>query len=45
VKRKGTAVITANIVVSADGKTRTVTQTGKNAAGKDLKITSVYDKQ
>jgi hypothetical protein len=44
-KRKGEAVITANIVVSADGKTRTVTQTGKNAAGKDLKTTSVYEKQ
>jgi len=45
VKLKGAPVITANIVVSADGKTRTVTQTGKNAAGKDLKITSVYEKQ
>jgi hypothetical protein len=43
-KRKGTAVITANVVVSADGKTRTVTQTGKNAAGKDIKIVSVYEK-
>jgi hypothetical protein len=44
-KRKGAAVITAHIVVSEDGKTRTVTQTGKNAQGKDVKITSVYDKQ
>lgn len=43
-KRKGTAVITANVVVSADGKTRTVTQIGKNAAGKDVKIVSVYEK-
>jgi len=37
-------VITANVVVSADGKTRTVTQTGKDAKGKDLKIVSVYEK-
>ena len=44
-KRKGAAVITAHVVVSEDGKTRTVTQTGKDAQGKDLKITSVYDKQ
>jgi hypothetical protein len=45
VKRKGQAVITANVVVSADGKTRTVTQTGTNAQGKKLNIVSVYDKQ
>jgi hypothetical protein len=44
-KRKGTAVITANVVVSADGKTRTVTQSGKDAQGKDIKIVSVYEKQ
>ena len=44
-KRKSAAVITAHIVVSEDGKTRTVTQTGKDAQGKDIKITSVYDKQ
>ena len=44
-KRKGEAVITANVVVSADGKTRTVTQTGKDAKGKELKIVSVYEKQ
>lgn len=43
-KRKGTAVITASVVVSADGKTRTVTQTGKDAQGKDVKIVSVYEK-
>jgi len=45
VKRKGTAVITANVVVSADGKTRTVTQTGKDAKGRDMKTVSVYEKQ
>ena len=45
VKRKGAEVIKANIVVSADGKTRTVTQTGKDAQGRDLKTVSVYEKQ
>jgi hypothetical protein len=35
---KGTAAITANVVVSADGKTRTVTQTGKDAQGRDVKL-------
>jgi hypothetical protein len=44
-KRKGAAVITANVVVSPDGKTRTVTQTGKDAQGRDLKTVSVYEKQ
>ena len=44
-KRKGVAVIVANVVVSADGKTRTVTQTGKDAQGRDMKIESVYEKQ
>jgi hypothetical protein len=33
------------IVVSADGKTRTLTQTGKNAKGQDVHNTIVYDKQ
>ena len=44
-KRKGAEVIKANVVVSADGKTRTVTQTGKDAKGRDIKIVSVYEKQ
>jgi hypothetical protein len=44
-KRKGAPAITANVEVSADGKTRTVTQTGKDAKGKDIKIVSVYEKQ
>jgi hypothetical protein len=33
------------VVVSADGKTRTVTQTGTNAQGQALNISSVYEKQ
>ena len=44
-KRKGEATITANVVVSPDGKTRTVTQTGKDAQGRPVNIVSVYEKQ
>jgi hypothetical protein len=32
-------------VVSADGKTRTVTTSGTTAKGKSFKTTAVYDKQ
>ena len=42
-KGKNTTAIT--VVVSSDGKTRTVTQTGTNAQGQATKISSVYDKQ
>jgi hypothetical protein len=41
----GKGTITAKAVVSADGKTRTVTQVGTNAQGQALSITSVYEKQ
>ena len=44
-KLKGKAAITAKVVVSPDGKTRTVTQMGTNAQGQALNILSVYDKQ
>ena len=44
-KWRGKATIVAKIVVSADGKTRTVTQTGTNPQGQALSITSVYEKQ
>lgn len=44
-KLKGKATLNANVVVSADGKTRTVTQTGTDAKGREVKIVSVYDKQ
>jgi hypothetical protein len=37
--------LTTKIVVSKDGKTRTLTQTGKNANGQDVKNLAVYDKQ
>jgi hypothetical protein len=32
-------------VVAADGKTRTTTQTGKNAQGQTVKNTMFYEKQ
>jgi hypothetical protein len=44
-KKGGKVVLTAHVVVSADGKTRTVTTTGTDAQGKKYKSTAVYDKQ
>ena len=44
-KLNGKGTIAAKAVVSADGKTRTVTQVGTNAQGQALNITSVYEKQ
>ena len=44
-KRQGEAVMTANIVLSEEGRVRTVTQTGKDAQGRDVHIVSVYEKQ
>ena len=41
----GKPTLSGKIVVSADGKTRTVTTTATNAAGKTSTSTSVYDKQ
>lgn len=45
VKKDGKVTITGRIVVSADGKSRTVTTTGTDAKGKKVKNTAVYDKQ
>jgi hypothetical protein len=42
---KGKNTTAIKVVVSADGKTRTVTQTGTNAQGQALNITSVYERQ
>jgi hypothetical protein len=42
---KGKPAATTKAVVSADGKTRTLTQTGKNAKGQDINNVVVYDKQ
>jgi hypothetical protein len=43
--KDGKTVTTASIVVSPNGKTRTVTASGKNAQGKWMTSTAVYDKQ
>jgi hypothetical protein len=44
-KKAGQVTLTGRIVVSADGKTRTVTTTATDAQGKKVKNTAVYDKQ
>jgi hypothetical protein len=44
-KKDGAATVTGKIMVSKDGKTRTLTTTGKNAAGKKVRGTAVYDKE
>jgi len=45
-QKKGDKVTTtAKIVLSADGKTRTVTASGTDASGKKVSTTAVYDKQ
>jgi hypothetical protein len=44
-KKDGKVTLSGRVVVSADGKTRTVTVNGNDAAGKKLKSTAVYDKQ
>jgi hypothetical protein len=42
---KGKPAATTRAVISADGKTRTLTQIGKNAKGQDINNVVVYDKQ
>jgi len=44
-KKGGKEVFSARIVVSADGKTRTVTASGTDASGAKNTSTTVYDKQ
>jgi hypothetical protein len=44
-KKGGKVTVTVKTVVSKDGKTYTVTQTGKNAKGETVNITAVYEKQ
>ena len=44
-KRAGKVMGTAEIVYSADGKTRTVTSSGTNAKGEKVTATAVYDKR
>jgi hypothetical protein len=44
-KKDGKVTLTGKVVVSADGKTRTVHVNGTDAVGKKIKYTAVYDKQ
>lgn len=44
-KKGGKVTLTGRIVVSKDGKTRTVTTTATNAQGKKVTNVAVYDKQ
>jgi hypothetical protein len=44
-RKGGRVTLTGRIVVSANGKTRTVTTTGKDSKGKWLTNRAVYDKQ
>jgi hypothetical protein len=44
-KKAGKVTITTKGVVSADGKTLTISQTGTDAKGQTVNSTAVYDKQ
>ena len=44
-KLGGKVTLTSRVVISADGKTRTVTQTGVNAQGQKVNNILVYDRQ
>jgi hypothetical protein len=44
-KKGGKVTTTGRIVVSADGKSRTVTVSGTNAKGAKVNYTAAYDKQ
>ena len=44
-KMDGKTTLTGRIVISADGKSRTVTTTATNAEGKKVTNVAVYDKQ
>jgi len=44
-KKGGKNTMTARIVVSVDGKTRTTTQTGRDGQGRTVNNTIVYEKQ
>ena len=44
-KKNGKVTLSGRVVVSRDGKTRTVTTTTTNAQGKEVTNTAVYDKQ
>jgi len=44
-KKGGKVALTGRVVVSADGKSRTVTTNGTDAQGNKISSTAVYDKQ
>ena len=44
-KKNGKVTITSRVVISADGKTRTVTQTGVDAEGRKVNNYLVYERQ
>jgi hypothetical protein len=44
-KKGGNVTTSGRIVVAADGKTRILTTSGKNSAGKKVNSKAVYDKQ
>jgi hypothetical protein len=44
-KKAGKVTLTGGIVISADGKSRTVTTSSTDSTGKKIKNTAVYDKQ
>ena len=44
-KKAGKVVSTARRVISADGKSMTITTEGTNAQGQKMKNTAVFDKQ
>ncbi len=44
-KKDGKVTTTGRIVVAADGKSRTLTVSGKDSAGKKVTSKAVYDKQ
>jgi hypothetical protein len=44
-KKDGKVVLTAHVVLSADGKSRTVTAHVTDAKGKKITSTAVYDKE
>ena len=44
-KKGGKATVTGRLVISSDGKSRTVTTTATNAQGKKVTNVAVYDKQ
>lgn len=45
VKKDGKVTVTGHVVVTSDGKRRTVTTSGMDAQGEKVKATAVYDKE